>query len=201
MHILSPLFTESIRWRSRFNPRIFLRSFWTIKTCFFFFWLICLVGRVFANGPEVLGSNPGRVIPKALKMVLDTSLLNTQQYKVRIKVKWSNPGKGVAPSPTLWCSSYLKRSHLVALDYGRQLYYFFVSPLAEWRCYLPRHWNVKTTRLKHQGTRQTFYCFVSFQYCFFIKQYVNKIDNYLLSPYNLLGEQVKKSENIVNSDY
>ena len=31
-------------------------------------------------------------------MVLDTSLPNTQQYKVRTKVKWSNPGKGVAPS-------------------------------------------------------------------------------------------------------
>ena len=30
------------------------------------------------------------------KMVLDTFLLNTQNYKVRIRVKWSNPGKGVA---------------------------------------------------------------------------------------------------------
>ena len=49
--------------------------------------LIGLVGRVFANGPEDLGSMPGRVIPKTLKMVLDTSLLNTQQYKVRIKGK------------------------------------------------------------------------------------------------------------------
>ena len=29
-------------------------------------------------------------------MELDTSLLNTQYYKVRIKGKWSNPGKGVA---------------------------------------------------------------------------------------------------------
>ena len=38
------------------------------------------------------------------------------------KVKWSNPGKGVAPSPTPWCSSYWKRSLLVALDYGCQLY-------------------------------------------------------------------------------
>ena len=36
---------------------------------------------VFANGPEDQGSNPGRVIPKTLKMVFDTSLLNTQQYK------------------------------------------------------------------------------------------------------------------------
>ena len=32
-----------------------------------------------------LGSIPGRVIPKILKMVLDTFLHNTQQYKVRKK--------------------------------------------------------------------------------------------------------------------
>ena len=35
--------------------------------------------------------------------------------------KWSNPGKGVAFSPTPRCSSYWKGSLLVALDYGRQL--------------------------------------------------------------------------------
>ena len=43
--------------------------------------------RVFANGPGDLGSIPGRVIPKTLKMVLDTTLLNTQHYKVRFKSK------------------------------------------------------------------------------------------------------------------
>ena len=37
--------------------------------------------------PNPVRSIPGRVIPKTLKMVLDTSLLNTQQYKVRIKGK------------------------------------------------------------------------------------------------------------------
>ena len=36
---------------------------------------------------EDLGSIPGHVIPKTFKMVLNTSLLNTQQYKVRIKGK------------------------------------------------------------------------------------------------------------------
>ena len=41
------------------------------------------MGRVFANGPGDLG----RVIPKTRKMVLDTALLNTQQYEVRIKGK------------------------------------------------------------------------------------------------------------------
>ena len=50
-------------------------------------WLIGLVVRVFTNGPGDLGSIPGYVIPKTLKMVLDTSLLNTQQYKVHIKSK------------------------------------------------------------------------------------------------------------------
>ena len=33
------------------------------------------------------GSIPGRVIPKTPKMVLNTSLLNTQHYKVHIKSK------------------------------------------------------------------------------------------------------------------
>ena len=46
-----------------------------------------LVDRVFINDPGDLGSVPGHIIPKTLKMVLDTSLLNTQQYKVRIKGK------------------------------------------------------------------------------------------------------------------
>ena len=48
------------------------------------------------------GSITGRVISKTQKMVLDASLLNTQHYKVRIKGKWSNPGKGVASSTTTW---------------------------------------------------------------------------------------------------
>ena len=60
--------------------------------------LIGLVGRMFANGSGDLSSIPDRVIQKTLKMELDASLLNTQQYKVW--VKWNNPGKGVAPSPT-----------------------------------------------------------------------------------------------------
>ena len=44
---------------------------------------------VFANGLGDLGSIPGRVIPKTQKIVLDASLLNTQQYKVEIKGKVS----------------------------------------------------------------------------------------------------------------
>ena len=48
---------------------------------------IGIMVRVFANGPGELGSIPGRVIPKTLKMVLDVFWLNTQRYKVGINGK------------------------------------------------------------------------------------------------------------------
>ena len=91
-------------------------------------WVIGLVGRVFANGPGNRGSIPGHVIPKTLKMVLDASLLNTQQYKVCIKVKVEQSRKGIVPSPTPRCSSYWKGSLLVSLNYGRQLYLLEETP-------------------------------------------------------------------------
>ena len=47
----------------------------------------CYNGRGFAKGPRDRGSISGRVIPKTQKVLLDTSLLNTQHYKVRFKDK------------------------------------------------------------------------------------------------------------------
>ena len=75
--------------------------------------------RVFANGPGDLGSIPGRVIPKTLKMELDTTLLNTQHYKVRFKGKVEQSREWSSALPTPWCSSYRKGSLRVTLDYGR----------------------------------------------------------------------------------
>ena len=74
------------------------------------------MSRVFANGPEDWGSIPGQVIPKTQKIVLDTALLSTQHYKVRIKGKVRYPGNGVKPFPTPRCSSYGKGSLWLALD-------------------------------------------------------------------------------------
>ena len=63
-----------------------------------------LVGRVFANGSGDRGSISGRVIPKTLKMVLDTPLLNTQQYNVRIegKVEQSRERSSALPYTLVW---------------------------------------------------------------------------------------------------
>ena len=55
---------------------------------------------------------------KKLYLMLSCLILSIIRYVSR--VKWSNPGKGVAPSPTPRCSSYRKGSLLVTLDYGRQ---------------------------------------------------------------------------------
>ena len=75
--------------------------------------------RVFANGPGDLGSIPGRVIPKTLKMELDTTLLNTQHYKVRFKGKVEQSREWSSALPYTLCSSYRKGSLRVTLDYGR----------------------------------------------------------------------------------
>ena len=52
-----------------------------------FLLLIGLIGKVLANGLGDQDSILSWVIPKSKKMVLDTSLLNTQHYKVHIKGK------------------------------------------------------------------------------------------------------------------
>ena len=56
-----------------------------------------LIRRGFANGPGHWGSIPGRVIPKTPKMLFDTALLNTQHYKVRIKVEQSREWSSAPP--------------------------------------------------------------------------------------------------------
>ena len=63
------------------------------------------IGVSRANGSGDRDSILGLVIAKTQKMVFDAFLFNTQYYKVRIKGKWSNPGKGVAPF-TARCSDY-----------------------------------------------------------------------------------------------
>ena len=48
---------------------------------------IGLVSRLFDNDLDDRGSIAGQVIPKTQKMVLDTSLLNTQYQELHIKGK------------------------------------------------------------------------------------------------------------------
>ena len=78
------------------------------------------IGLVFANGQRDRGS-----YQRLLKWYLIRPCLTLSNIRYVSRVKWRNPGKGVAQPPTPWCSSYRKRSLQVALDYGRQLYFTF----------------------------------------------------------------------------
>ena len=82
------------------------------------------MGRVFSNGPGDLGSISGRVIPKTLKMVLDTSLLSTQHYKVRIKGKVEKSGERSSALPYTSVWKLLKRE-----PSGRPLYLLTLSTI------------------------------------------------------------------------
>ena len=77
----------------------FLSNEMSIESLYFKYQLIGLMSRVFTNDPGDLDSILGHVIPKTLKMVLDTSLLNTQQYKVHIKVKVEQSKERSSPLP------------------------------------------------------------------------------------------------------
>ena len=64
------------------------------------YWIIYgLMSRVFVNGPGDQGSIAGRVIPKTQEIVLDTSLLNTQHYNVRIKGKVEQSREWISTLP------------------------------------------------------------------------------------------------------
>ena len=66
-----------------------------------------LEGSVFANGPGDLGFNPRSRHTKDLeKWYLIPPCLTLSDIMYVTKVKWSNPGKGVAPSPTPRVRSY-----------------------------------------------------------------------------------------------
>ena len=59
------------------------------------------MSRVFTNGPGDWDSVSGQVILKTQKMVLDATLLkHSALLGGDQRVKWSNPGKGIVPSPT-----------------------------------------------------------------------------------------------------
>ena len=65
-----------------------------------------------------------RVLPKKLYLIPPSLTLRNIRYISR--VKWSNPGKGVASPPPPLCISIGKGSLLVTLDYGHQLYLLYI---------------------------------------------------------------------------
>ena len=78
---------------------------------------------VFTNGQETWVQSQVESYHRLKKWHLMPPCLTLSIIRNGSRVKWSNPGKGVTPFPTPWCSNYWKGSLQVTLDYGRQLYF------------------------------------------------------------------------------
>ena len=83
--------------------------------------MIGLPVRVFARQTGVQSQVESYQRLKKWYLLPPCLTLSIIRYESR--VKWNNPGKGVAPFHTRWCNSYWKGSLRVTLDYGRQLYF------------------------------------------------------------------------------
>ena len=114
-------------------------------------WSIGIMVRVFISGPWAWGFNLRSSYNMTLKTVLDASLLNTQHDMVQIKGKWSNPGKGVSPSPIHWCHRYWKVSLQVAFDYSWPTYYFLLFTL--YNTYIHTHCYIYDWRVVNISDR------------------------------------------------
>ena len=81
--------------------------------------------REFDNGPGDLGSIPSRFIPKTQKLYLMPHCLTLSIIRYGSRVKWSNPGKGIVPSPTPLGHHRLRSP---TLKFKVVLYSFFLFP-------------------------------------------------------------------------
>ena len=83
---------------------------------------------------------------KLLKWYMIPPCLTLSNKRYVSRVKWSNPGKGVEPSPTPRCCSDWKGSLLVPLDYGRQqlilTYSWMISIIAIYRLHTVKWFQI-----------------------------------------------------------
>ena len=66
------------------------------------------------------------IVQRLKKWYLIPPCLTLSNIRWESRVKLSNLGKGVVPSPTPRCSSYQKGGLWVTLDKGHQLYFTYV---------------------------------------------------------------------------
>ena len=97
--------------------------------------------RVFTNSPGDWVQSQVESYQRLKKWYLMPPCLTPSIIRYRSWLKWGNPEKGVAPSLTLWCSSYLKGSLQVILYSGRQLYWYIYLSICVCAC-IDIHTNI-----------------------------------------------------------
>ena len=87
-----------------------------------YIYIYIYIYRLIGQGGRVFANYPGDF----KKWYLIPPCLALSDIRYVSRVKWCNPGKRVAPSPTPRCSSYWKGSLRIALDYSRHFTYFYI---------------------------------------------------------------------------
>ena len=101
---------------------------------------IGLAVRVFTNGRETWVQSQVESYQRLQKYYLMPPCLTLSIIRYGPRLKWRNPGKGVAPSTTPWCSSCRKGNLRATLDYGRQLYLLYIDSCLKINFY---QWKLK----------------------------------------------------------
>ena len=92
------------------------------------------MSRAFANGLGDPGSNPGQVIPKTQKMVLDSTLPSTQYYKVRIEGKVEQSKEWSSAFPVHHRVVTIEKGNLwFTLDDGPKHNFYLLISLKKWQ--------------------------------------------------------------------
>ena len=115
---------------SPWSDLIYIYIYIYIRTCIYIY--IYIMVWVFTYGPGDRGSIPVWVIAKTQEWYFIPPCLKLSILRYGSMIKWSNPGNGIAPSPTSWCSSYWKGSLRFIPDYGRQLYFLYITWQSLW---------------------------------------------------------------------
>ena len=105
----------------------------------------CLVVEYSPMGLETGVQSQIKSYQRLKKYYLIPSCLTLSIIRYRSR-KWSNPGKGVVPSSTRWCSSYWKGNFRVALNYGRPVYYLLTTDVY-WCDWLLTYTNIDVSEV------------------------------------------------------
>ena len=101
------------------------------------------VSRVFANGPEAEVQSEVESYQRLEKWYLIPPCLTLSITRYVSRVKWSNPGKGIAPYPTPQWNNYWKGSLWVTFNYSRHHHHHHhVVPLAGIFLIFSRHFSL-----------------------------------------------------------
>ena len=94
--------------------------------CLYYYWVV-MIRQISIQHLETGVQSQVESYQRLKKWYLIPTYLSFRIIRYVSRVKWSNPGMGVVPSPTPWCSSYWKGSLQVAFTTVADFTYMIIK--------------------------------------------------------------------------